>query len=70
MFSANDNPDPRLLSPRATAARTSASFRSIQRWVRDGSFPRPVKLGAGRIGFYESEVNAWLAALPRTREAA
>jgi prophage regulatory protein len=26
----------------------------------DASFPRPVKLGARAIGFYESEVQAWI----------
>lgn len=70
MSHANDNPAPRLLSPRATAARTSTSFRTIQRWVRDRKFPQPVRLGANRIGFYESEINAWLSALPRVKEAA
>ncbi len=61
---------PRLLSPRAVAARTSTSFRTVQRWVREGSFPSPVAIGAQRIGFYEAEVNAWLEALPRVKAVA
>lgn len=70
MTPSHDAPPPTLLSPRATAARTSTSFRTIQRWVRDGAFPQPVKLGSSRIGFYESEVSAWLTALPRVGTAA
>jgi len=61
---------PRLLSPKTVAARTSASWRTIQRWVRDGEFPQPVKLGSARIGFYEAEVDEWLSGLPRVRQAA
>jgi len=26
----------------------------------DATFPRPIKLGARAIGFYESEVQAWI----------
>ena len=26
----------------------------------DSSFPKPVKLGARAIGFYESEIQAWI----------
>jgi predicted DNA-binding transcriptional regulator AlpA len=60
----------RLLSPKATAERTSTSFRTIQRWVREETFPQPVRISAGRIGFYEGEVNSWLSALPRVKQAA
>lgn len=65
-----ETPAPRLLSPGATAARTAISFRTIQRYVSTGDFPAPVKIGAMRIAFVEAEVNAWIAALPRVKEAA
>ena len=31
----------------------------------DPSFPRPVKLSSHSIGFYDFEVDAWLASRPR-----
>jgi prophage regulatory protein len=60
----------RLLAPKAAAERTSLSWRSVQRKVRDGTFPAPVKLSDHRIAFIEAEVNAWIASLSRTTEAA
>lgn len=64
------NQSPRLLSPKETAARISASYRTLQRWIDLGTFPSPVKIGGQRIAFYEDEVTAWIAALPRVRNAA
>lgn len=61
---------PQLLAPADTAKRISMSWRTVQRLVRDGEFPQPVRLSANRIGFYEAEVNAWIAARPRVSEAA
>ena len=60
----------RVLPPEITADRAGISKRTLERYVRQGRAPTPVRVGAGRIGFYEHEVQAWLAALPRTREAA
>jgi len=60
----------KVLPPKDTAERAGISVRSLQRYVREGEAPAPVKIGKGRIGFYEHEVQAWLASLPRTREAA
>ena len=60
----------RLIPPKTTADRAGVSVRTLQRMVREGRAVTPVKVSEGRIGFYEHEVQAWLAALPRTREAA
>jgi predicted DNA-binding transcriptional regulator AlpA len=60
----------RVVSPRTVAQTAGMSVRTIQRKCRKREFPAPVRLSEGRIGFYEHEVQAWLAALPRTREAA
>jgi len=60
----------RVLPPEVTAHRAGISKRSLERYVKQGQAPTPVRLGKGRIGFYEHEVQAWLAALPRTREVA
>ena len=60
----------RLLPPKEAAARAGVSVRTLQRMVRSGQAVNPVKVSQARIGFYEHEVQAWLAALPRTREVA
>ena len=60
----------KVLPPDIAADRAGISKRSLERYVKQGRAPTPVRLGKGRIGFYEHEVQAWLASLPRTREAA
>ena len=60
----------RLLPPKEAADRAGVSVRTLQRMVRSGEGAKPVRVSKGRIGFYEHEVQAWLAALPRTRESA
>lgn len=60
----------RVIPPKDTAERAGISVRSLQRYVREGEAPTPVKISKGRIGFYEHEVQAWLSSLPRTREVA
>lgn len=59
----------RVIPPKLTADRAGVSVRTLQRMVRQGRAVTPVKISEGRIGFYEHEVQAWLAALPRTRGA-
>jgi prophage regulatory protein len=41
---------------------TSLSGSLIEKLVAKGEFPRPVPLSAGRIGFVEEEVRAWVRA--------
>ena len=45
--------------------RTGKSRVGIWRGVRAGTFPAPVELGPNSIGWYEDEIDAWLAARPR-----
>jgi len=54
----------RFLSPKQVYALTNLSPRTQGRLADAGRFPKPVKLfeGSRRIGFVESEVQAWLAA--------
>ncbi len=42
-------------------ARTGFSRSSIYQRVADGSFPRPVSLGARAVGWIESEIEAWIS---------
>jgi len=39
----------------------------VQRWrlIREGRFPAPVQLGSNSIGWWEDEIEAWLASRPR-----
>lgn len=41
---------------------------TIWRWVRDGKFPKPFKLGASVTGWYAHEIEAFVVA--RRKEAA
>ncbi|MFA7306032.1 MAG: AlpA family phage regulatory protein [Hyphomicrobium sp.] len=42
-----------------------ATRQTLYRWIENGRFPKPVKLGDSVIGFCEAEVIAWLDARPR-----
>lgn len=39
----------------------------VQNWrdVRDGKLPPPIELGPNSIGWFEDEIDAWLASRPR-----
>ncbi len=41
--------------------RTGLTKSGIYYLIREGVFPRPVKIGARAVGWVEQEVDAWLA---------
>ena len=43
-------------------ARTGLSRSTIYQRAADGTFPKPVNLGARAVGWIEAEIDAWLAA--------
>jgi prophage regulatory protein len=45
----------------AVKARTGLSRSSIYQHVADGSFPRPVSLGARAVGWVESDIESWIS---------
>jgi predicted DNA-binding transcriptional regulator AlpA len=59
----------RLLSREEVLAIVNVSYPTLWWWVREKHFPAPKVLGLkgkrGRIGWIESEVQAWILALPR-----
>jgi prophage regulatory protein len=61
-------PTDRLIGEKECCAITSLSRMKARRLIRDGKFPGPVQLSAGRIAWRESEIQAWIAALPRVPE--
>jgi len=40
--------------------RTGLSRSIIFLYVKDGSFPKPIKLGARSVGWIEEEVDNWI----------
>ena len=53
-----------ILRPPRVQALTGLSRSTIWRMVKDGSFPRPVRLGMRSIGWRESDVMHWLETRP------
>lgn len=60
MKSAATNPV-RILPLKEVRARIP--YSSVQIWRKEsaGEFPRRVRLGANRVGWLESEIEAWIA---------
>jgi prophage regulatory protein len=55
-----------LLSRRQVMKVTTWGSTTLWRRVRDGSFPAPLKISAGRVAWPASDVEAWLMKLRRT----
>jgi len=51
-----------IIRRKQVEARTGLSRSTIYLRVSDGTFPRPVSLGARAVGWIESEISDWLAA--------
>lgn len=61
-----------LISKAAIAKKLGYHPGHLMRLVREGKFPKPIKLGEGEAGavrFVESEVEAWLEARVTARDA-
>jgi prophage regulatory protein len=61
-----DKPE-RILSAKETfgpRGRTGISNSTGYELVRRGDFPQPVQLTAGRVGWRESDVDAWIKSRP------
>jgi prophage regulatory protein len=42
---------------------------TIWRWVRDGKFPKPFKMGVGVTGWYADDVDAFIAGCANANSA-
>ena len=60
----------RLLSKRQVREKVLYSPQHIQRLETAGKFPKRVRLGQGRVGWVESEIEEWLAAKLLERDKA
>jgi prophage regulatory protein len=55
-------PHDRLVRRSEVERLTGLSRSTIYQWIKDGEFPRPVKLGARAVGWRENDVLAWIKA--------
>ena len=68
-MSLNANPD-RLLTRSEVEARLGIKRSALYQMMADGKFPRPLRLSARAVRWPASEVERWIASLPRSRGAA
>ena len=59
----------RIIRRKAVIAKTGKSYPTIWREVRNNTFPAPIVLGPNSVGWYEDEVDAWIASRPRVNYA-
>jgi prophage regulatory protein len=59
-------PQRRIIRLAAVCDKTGNGEQTIRRAVKSGTFPAPISLGLRSIGWYADEVDAWVAARPRT----
>ena len=50
-----------IIRRKQVEARTGLSRSTIYLRVSEGTFPKPVSLGARAVGWIESEISGWLA---------
>ncbi len=55
-----------LLTRIQVSARTGLARSSIYRLMRDGGFPAPLRVGPSSVRWPASEIEAWIASLPRS----
>jgi prophage regulatory protein len=42
---------------------------TLHRWINEGRFPRPVSIGPNRVGWVQSELDAFISKLQAERDA-
>ena len=50
---------PRILRLRKLLARYDVSRSTIYKWMDEGTFPAPIKLGPRAVGWLESELDSF-----------
>ncbi len=51
-----------ILRRKQVEKQTGLSRSTIYLRIQNGTFPRPIKLGARAVGWLENEIEAWLTA--------
>lgn len=59
---ANDKPEKplRLLRLKEVKMRVGLGRSTIYRWISEGRFPKPVRLGCRSVGWLESTIDSWI----------
>ena len=65
----NSNKALQVLRLRDVKSRTGKSTSGIYADMASGKFPRPIPLGERTVGWLESEIDSWIEACLRKREA-
>jgi prophage regulatory protein len=63
-----DMADPKLINRRAVLALLPISIATLDRYIRAGEFPAPIKFGRRGVRWFDHEVRAWLAARVAERD--
>jgi prophage regulatory protein len=58
-----------ILRRRKVEDRTGLSRSTIYLRIQEGTFPKPISLGARAVGWLEHEIEAWLAACIENRSS-
>jgi prophage regulatory protein len=53
------NSSPVFVRATQVANREGVSVATVWRWVREGKFPKPIKLGAAVTAWRISDIEAW-----------
>jgi len=57
-----------ILRRKQVEERTGLSRSTIYLRIQEGTFPRPINLGARAVGWLENEIEAWLSARLEKRD--
>jgi prophage regulatory protein len=60
----------RLIHKADVLAQIPFSIATMWREIAAGRFPKPVRIGARRVAFFQDEIDAWLARRVAERDAA
>lgn len=49
-----------LVSPKEASRRLSIPTSTLYRWISEGRFPKPIKIGPRRTAFRVSDLQSWI----------
>ena len=58
-----------ILRRKQVEVRTGLSRSTIYLRIQEGTFPKPINLGARAVGWVENEIEAWLASCIENRDS-
>jgi prophage regulatory protein len=59
----------KILRLKKVKDRTGLSRSTIYLRIQEGTFPRPISLGARAVGWLENEIEAWLTSCLESRDS-